>query len=159
MTVALFHAAFAAVLLAAAAEDVRRRRISNLFPIMLVVLFAGVALWRGETETLFLHFLSFISLFVLGAVLFTRGIIGGGDVKLMAAAALWFEVTQLPALLLAIALCGGVLALVLVAHGIFLSEKGAHIRRADRRRKKTVPYGLAIAAGTLIVMGPDLLRL
>lgn len=156
MTDILFYAAFSAVLLAAAVQDVRRRRISNLFPITLVVLFACLALWRGETETLFLHLFSFTGLFLLGAALFSRGIIGGGDVKLMAAAALWFEVTRLPALLLAVTLCGGAMALLMVARQLFLPARAGAAGRYHRR--KSVPYGLAIAAGAIIIGGLDFLR-
>ncbi len=54
------------------------------------------------------------AVFLVGAVPFSRGLIGGGDVKLLAAATLWAGADALPPLLLLTALIGGVLALLLL---------------------------------------------
>lgn len=100
---------------------------------------------------------------LLGAVLFSRGWIGGGDVKLLAAAALWAGAEALPPLLLLTGLIGGLLAL------LFLTPLGAWItatRDAEPRRVSAhnprmggtpVPYGVAIAAaGLLVTLSPYL---
>lgn len=148
-----FFAAFAVVLSAAAVQDIRCRRISNGFPLMLVLLFAAFALWREESPDLLSHITSFVFMFALSAALFARGVVGGGDVKLMAAAALWFEVPLLPLVTLAVALCGGVLAAVVIARRQFrvASPDSPKNPRRSSRRAEGVPYGVAIAGGAVIV--------
>ena len=83
--------------------------------------------------------------FVVFLLLFATGAMGGGDVKLMAALALW---TPWPALLdvaFWMALSGGLLAL---AVGIRAA------RRPDASRD--VPYGIAIAIGGMVFIGQTL---
>jgi len=150
LTGTIFFAAFAAVLLAAAGQDVWQRRISNLFPLLLVALFLALAVWRGASPTLFQHLASFAVMFTAGALLFSRGILGGGDAKLIAAVALWFQVSLLPALIVAITLCGGVLAFIAIARRLFLPVRAGGAGGA-RRRASSVPYGLAIALGAIAV--------
>ena len=53
--------------------------------------------------------------FVAGALLFSRGLIGGGDVKLLTAATLWAGPGLTPALLIVTALLGGLLTLALLS--------------------------------------------
>jgi len=75
-------------------------------------------------------------------VLFLLDLIGGGDVKMLAALALWLRPEDLGRCLVIIAIAGGILG-VCVAIGA-------------RRRlgKPTVPYGVAIAIGGLATMAP-----
>ncbi|RYE72019.1 MAG: peptidase, partial [Hyphomicrobiales bacterium] len=62
-------------------------------------------------------------------------VMGGGDVKLLAALALWFAPLPLADMLVVMALSGGVLTLVtLILH-----------KRARRSDPVEVPYGVAIA--------------
>ena len=97
-----------------------------------------------------------MAVFLVGAVMFSRGLIGGGDVKLLAVAALWAGADALPPLLLLTALIGGLLAL------LFLTPLGARIaaRHAEtapgrsqepRTDRPPLPYGVAIAAAALAV--------
>jgi prepilin peptidase CpaA len=93
-------------------------------------------------------------------MLFARGLIGGGDVKLFAAASLWAGAGALPRLLMLTALVGGVLALgFLIAIGqqrIAPPRPGAvpATRGALRVGRTPIPYGVAIAAAALIVTIP-----
>ncbi len=68
---------------------------------------------------------------------------GGGDVKLLTALALWIEPTLFLKLLIVMALAGGVLTIVM---GMW------HIMRRQRDRI-AVPYGVAIAFGGLWALG------
>lgn len=70
------------------------------------------------------------------ALLFALGAMGGGDVKLIAALALWVPAQRIPELLFYVALAGGALALALIAS-----------RRVRGNTSRAVPYGVAIAAG------------
>ena len=150
MTGKIFFAAFALVLLAAAVQDIRHRRIGNIFPLLLAALFVAFSFWRENAPDLLSHITSFAFMFALCAALFARGMMGGGDVKLMAAAALWFEVPQVPLVALAVALCGGVLAAVAIARRPHRAARAGKTARLSRRAEG-VPYGVAIAVGAVLV--------
>lgn len=135
------------LLLAAAVTDIRTRKIPNVIPAGIVILFfaAAVALpdlnWLGATATA-------AAVFVFGAVLFATGKVGGGDVKLMAATALWAGASGIVPLLVVTALAGGVLAIIQLAptvlnHLAMLVRPGFHTTATFR----SLPYGVAIAAG------------
>ncbi len=99
-----------------------------------------------------------LALLVFGGAVFCwrRGWMGGGDVKLLGAAAFVVSPQQVGHLFLLTAECGGVLALVYLALSriVRLAPAGqpvgalARILRAERwriRRGAPLPYGLAIA--------------
>ena len=98
------------------------------------------------------------AVFLVGAVPFSRGLIGGGgDVKLLAAATLWAGADALPPLLLLTALIGGLLALVLLTplgarFAASHSDGGPEPAGGGLAARRTpVPYGVAIAAAALVV--------
>src|SRR3546814_9563673 len=107
-------------------QDVLSRRISNIFPLVIVLLFLIATALGWWSVEVWQNFASFILVLGIGAILFQRGILGGGDVKLWAAVALWFNLTRLPLLVLSITLAGGVLAL--------LSLGTRRFRRSGRAR-------------------------
>ena len=75
--------------------------------------------------------------FLAGAVLFARGWLGGGDVKLLSAATLWAGAPQTFGLLAATGVLGGVLALFLVSPlGRYASGVRSFAARASRRLPK-----------------------
>ena len=127
----------------ACVTDVTTRRIPNV----LTFSTAACALvfhslsegWSGAGHAsagLVTGLLMFLPLFLL------RGM-GGGDVKLLTALALWIEPTWFLKLLLMMALVGGLLTLVMGAW---------HIARRQRDRL-AIPYGVAIAIAGLWVLG------
>jgi prepilin peptidase CpaA len=67
---------------------------------------------------------------------------GGGDVKLLTALALWIEPTWFLRLLIGMALIGGVLTLAMGAW---------HVMRR-RKNKLAIPYGVAISAAGIWVI-------
>jgi len=84
--------------------------------------------------------------FALLAGAFYAGMIGGGDVKLAAALALWFPPAGTVRFLVWMAIAGGVLTL-----GLLVWHRG----RGNEGRPK-IPYGVAIACGALFVLAPIL---
>lgn len=149
-----------------AVSDVRLRRIPNWLTYSgLAVGLAMHAMWGSW------HGLSDAAGGMLagGAVfllLFLAGGMGSGDVKLMAAVSAWAGLRQSAALLIATALAGGALALVYMAFyrrvAGTLVNAGTLLRfhvtsgikphsELNLRSNATLrmPYGLAIAAGTL----------
>ena len=150
--------AFGVVMAAAAVEDFCRLVIPNLLPILLVVLWP--VYFASVGPSLYGALASVgcaLAVFIGGAILFARGYLGGGDVKLLTAATLWAGPAGTPELLLLTAVLGGALAL------FFLMPFGMQIAAAargmlgqppiatERGLAMPVPYGVAIAGAALIV--------
>jgi prepilin peptidase CpaA len=137
-------AALAIALLVAAFTDFRRRTISNWLSGAIALAApvfwwaSGLSLWPDVAWQLGVAAATFAAL----AGLFALRMMGGGDVKLLTALALWIEPLDFLRLLLVMALAGGVLTLMFGAW---------HIARRQRE-KLAVPYGVAIAFAGLWVL-------
>lgn len=142
-------ACLAIALLVAAFTDIRSRHIANSLnaAIALGAPFywwsIGLPLWPGVAIQLGM---ALATLAVL-AVLFALRAMGGGDVKLLAALALWIAPKDFLSLLLIMALVGGVLTIVLGSW---------HVMRRQRDRL-AIPYGVAIATAGLWILGVNYL--
>ncbi len=129
----------------AAVGDVARRRIPNALVAALAL--AGLArLGLGFSggaplAALGLDLAVALIVFAIGAGLFARGLLGGGDVKLLAAGSLWLGAAATGAFLMATVLAGGLLAVAYLALRL-LHPSGP---------KPALPYGVAIAAGGILV--------
>ncbi len=159
-------AGFAALMVAAAVTDFRRLMIPNGLVVALCVLWLlHVEGARGTPPLAALEAIAGAALALTGgAVLFARDLVGGGDVKLFAAASLWTGTGALPSLLALTAVIGGGLAL------LFLTPVGPRLiglRRAEpvpagagaqRLGRTPIPYGVAIAAAALILTIPPYLH-
>ena len=140
--------ALAATLVVAAVIDARTFTISNRLNAVVAlgapVYWLSIALtpWPGIAVQLAAGAI----VFGLLAGAFYAGMMGGGDVKLAAALALWFTPAGTVKFLVLMSLAGGVLTLGLVAW-----------HRAKRREgRPQVPYGVAIAVGGLAILAPIL---
>ena len=143
---------FAALLVAAAAEDAARLRISNI--ICGLILIAGViaALVVGPELALWQNFAVLAVLLLAGMPLFAAGKLGGGDVKLLASTGLWFDIMGALHMLAAVFIAGGVLALIILGLRAIGWGEGALRRVQVLRPRSGIPYGVAVAAGALISM-------
>ncbi len=93
------------------------------------------------------------ALVVLGAMLlFSRGLMGGGDVKLLGAAALWVPPDRVLDQVAGIAVIGAVLAILLHTLRRMVAERGAAALPRVLHPGAPVPYGVAITLGTLMSM-------
>lgn len=142
-------------LIAAGASDLARYEIPNGLSVALVAAFALFAATL-PLPVVVDHVL--VGLTVLGAMaaLFAAGLCGGGDVKLLAATALWMGWVRLPEFLLLTALAGGALALILLAvrylaASPMVAATGVRPRRLFAK-SSGVPYGVAIAAAGLFML-------
>jgi len=142
--------ALAVLLVSAGIEDVRRREIANwknaaialLAPLWWLA--CGLPLWPGVALQLALAgvvFAIFVGAFALGQM-------GGGDVKLIGAVALWLPFEPLVWMLVAMSLIGGALTLLLVAERWWLKSRAAI----------EVPYGVAIAMAALFAFREPILN-
>jgi prepilin peptidase CpaA len=88
---------------------------------------------------------------------FAFGWIGGGDAKVAAAAALWFGFAHLVDYLLIASLFGGALTLFILVFRQWplpYALAGQHWLLRLHHRDTGIPYGIALAAGALVVY-PD----
>ena len=135
----------AIALLIAAFTDIRRRQITNWLNGAIALTAplywwaSGLDLWPGVALQLGVA----LAVFAVGAGLFAIRAMGGGDVKLLTALALWVPPLVFMKLLIVMALVGGALT---VGMGVW------HVMRR-RKDRLAVPYGVAIAFGGLWVMG------
>ena len=134
----------AILLIYAAIVDVRTFTISNRLNLAIALLApvswlsAGMPLWPDAAIIVAVA----AGVFALLAVAFYAGMMGGGDVKLAAALALWFSPVTTVQFLIWMSIGGGVLtAVVLALH-----------RMKKKPGKPEVPYGVAIAAGGLLIL-------
>ena len=88
----------------------------------------------------------------IGTLLFTHGWMGGGDVKLLAACALWFDLDQGWKMLVAVAIAGGLESLIIMMLRLLPWSESVRRRIAWLRKDEALPYGVAIAAG-MVGMG------
>jgi prepilin peptidase CpaA len=160
------------LLILAAMTDLRERRIPNwltagvagLYPLYALVSPAPLA-WLAAVGIA-------VAMFALGALLFARALIGGGDVKLIAAVSLWAGPELLPGFGLVTALTGGGLGLAALAQrrlqdlmpglmarwpvlaGASATDTTAPDQTASAPSPTTVtlPYGVAIAAGGVAII-------
>jgi prepilin peptidase CpaA len=155
-------AGFAGLMATAAFEDFRRLVIPNGLILGLCVLWP-LHVATAPMQTLAAAGFAALwatSVFIAGALLFSRGLIGGGDVKLLAAATLWAGPAATLSLLVLTGLLGGLLCLLLLTPAGALIAAVRPILRdpsgdpARDANQVFVPYGVAIAAASLIVTIP-----
>lgn len=156
-------AVIASLLAVAAASDVSRHRIPNALPLAIAGC-ALVARWIDGGIPGGLSALAALGL--TGAILFpawSRRAIGGGDLKLAAAAAAWVGLAGLPRYALASALAAGLLAILcyLASAPAARREIRANLLLAGRRvpvpvatqpggGRAPLPAGAAFAAGAFL---------
>ncbi len=163
---ASIFAAFTVALLAAAIaafSDFRGMKIANALPLTITAAF--VAAWLIDLAVLseqeifgawWSAPLAGFLMLVLGFLLFSTGVIGGGDAKLVPALALWTGLGGLPVFLLYMSLAGALLAvLALVGRGSKAAKKLAGLCGEKSwpavlaEGKSALPYGIAIFTGAL----------
>lgn len=134
----------ALLLVVAAVIDVRTFTISNRLNLAIALLAPvywwsiGLPLWPDAA----IQLAAGVIVFALLAAAFFFGVMGGGDVKLAAALALWFSPPSILKFLVIMSIAGGVLTLVVLA-----------VHRLRRKQgRPEVPYGVAIAIGGLAIL-------
>jgi len=130
-------AILAAMLLVAATGDLRARIIPNWLNAAIALLaipfwwLSGLSLWPEVVAQIAIA----AGVFAVFAIAFRIGAMGGGDVKMVAALALWLPPLAVLKLLVIMSLAGGVLTVaMLVRHR--LAKAGGRLE---------IPYGVAIA--------------
>jgi prepilin peptidase CpaA len=147
---AMMLGALALLLVSAGIEDARSREISNWKNATILLLAPfwwwahGLAIWPDVAIQLGVATLTLA--FFWGC--FHFGWMGGGDVKMIAALALWFPAGSLAWMLIVMSLVGGGLTLLLVTEH--------RVRRKPGNVE--IPYGVAIAIAALLVIREPILN-
>lgn len=142
--------AFAALLLWAAGEDIHRLTISNWISLAIVGLYPIYVLsspvpvaWPWSVA------IAAVTLAV-GFLLFALHLLGGGDVKLLSATALWAGPTFFAGFIMLTAIAGGVVGLAILVLRRRRMAPAANDGTLPAQ-PAVMPYGVAIAAGGLMV--------
>jgi prepilin peptidase CpaA len=136
------------LLIIAAVTDLRSRIISNRLNLAVAALAplwwvaSGMPLWPDIAGQLLIAAI----VFGIFAGLFSLGWMGGGDVKLLAALALWFPWQVVMSLIVLMAVLGGVVTIVTVVHH----------RMTRRLGQPEIPYGVAISLSALWLIWPTI---
>jgi len=143
--------ALAIGLLTAAFTDLRRRQIDNWLNAAIALaapLFwwaSGLDLWPGVAWQFGVALLTF----AICAVLFAIRMMGGGDVKLLAALALWIQPAHFAWLVVVMSLLGAVLTVAFASWHIARRKPG----------RAAIPYGVAICGAGLLTLADKSLPL
>ena len=139
----------------AGAMDLLTMKIPNRISALVVLAFFPLAMLAGMGAwDILYHVAAGLAVLALGVLLFIPGWFGGGDAKLMAAIALWIGPESLFPFIFYVALAGGMIATAFASARsvplprVFLGEAWA-LRL--HRRDAGIPYGIALAAGALLV--------
>lgn len=135
-------------------HDMLTMTIPNKVSLFLLVAFIPVALLAGLSPTqIGWHFAAGALILIFGFTLFAFEYLGGGDVKLLAAAALWIGMELLFYFMCAVVMFGGLLSLFLLmfrSYPLPLPLLRVGWIYYAHQKDSGVPYGLAIASGTLV---------
>jgi prepilin peptidase CpaA len=129
----------------AAYSDIRTRRISNWLTGCLAIAAIVVHAFYGLASVALTALIMVAALF-LGVLVYSRGGLGGGDVKLAIAAAGMLGYPLCIAFLLYTAIGGGLLAIGLI---VATTIAGAH--RVAPASRESMPYAVAFAFGATTV--------
>jgi prepilin peptidase CpaA len=138
----------------AAASDLLTMTIPNRLSVALVLAFLVIAPVAGLTwQDILAHIGVGAAMLVAGFAMFAMGWMGGGDAKLLAAAALWLGGDPIMLFLGYATIFGGILAVVILVYRSLPAEALPLPGWALRLHAKggSIPYGIAIAAGALAV--------
>jgi len=143
--------AYVGLLALAAFSDARRFIIPNILPLGLLLL--GIVAWFVGfpfSGPLWSHILHFAVALGVGMLMFHFGWFGGGDVKLYAAVAFWFDFSEGLMLLLLTSLGGVAVVLLSLALLTLRTWLGSAPAKKGRLRDRRIAYGIAIAAGGIL---------
>ncbi len=149
---------FPALMAFAAASDLFTMTISNRVSLWLIAGFFLVAALGGmPASEMLMHVAAGLLVLAAAFTCFAFGWIGGGDAKVAAAAALWFGFAHLVDYLLIASVLGGALTLFILMFRQWPLPYvlvGQHWLLRLHHRDTGIPYGIALAAGALLVY-PD----
>lgn len=146
---------FPAAMALAAVMDVMTMTIPNRISLFLLAAFLALAPFAGLSWNAFsMHLAIGLAVLLVGVAMFSVGWVGGGDAKLLSAAALWVGPALLPMYLAHVAIVGGVLAIAVLAYRRWVPAQALPLPEWARKLHASgtgIPYGVAIAGGAMMI--------
>jgi len=146
---------FPLLVIIAALSDLLTMRIPNWISSALIIGFVVLGLLMGMTwQMASAHLMTGVLALAVCFGLFSGGFLGGGDAKLIAAVSLWIGWTNAASFILATALFGGILAMMILSCRRFPLPASLMSQAWIQRialGPGAIPYGIAIAMGALVV--------
>jgi prepilin peptidase CpaA len=134
--------------------DIRTRRIPNELIVAILALAGFRIALTGDPSSALYTLAASVALFVATFLLFWRGLLGGGDVKLMVATGFLIGYHDFFQFLFVMGICGALVALAVLAR----NRLGPHpeiappLEDRDIPARLTIPYGVAIAAAGIVTL-------
>lgn len=149
----LIFTLFPVLMIVAGVGDCLTMKISNRLNGLIAVSFFGAAFLAGmPVDQVAWHVAAGVAVLIFGFGLFSAGLIGGGDAKLLAVAAMWLGMGQLVEFLIVMSIAGGLLAIVMKFWWWIRLEtelRGFKWFKSKVKSSIDLPYGIAIAVGAL----------
>jgi prepilin peptidase CpaA len=151
MVAAAIFVIFPLCLAMAACSDLLTMTIPNRISLILVLSFLIIApLAALPLPAIAMHLAAAFIVFSACFALFSLNVVGGGDAKLLSAAAIWFGLNQsLLVFIIYVSFLGGILTLLILlirARWNTILAMGLPVPNSIILAKK-IPYGIAIAIG------------
>jgi prepilin peptidase CpaA len=146
----------AGLLIKAAHTDIIRYRIPNKICLTIALLapLYWIAEAQGNIEVLKIaalyHLVIGVAIFMIFYVSFALGVMGGGDVKLLGAIALWTPIQDIMIWLIIMSFAGALMALLF----LYMNKV-----RKQKRRFFRLRYGVAIAIGGILFVSQPFLKI
>jgi prepilin peptidase CpaA len=144
--------------------DMHTRRIPNALSAAIAMLGLTRMALVHDPAAIGLTLVASAAVFAVGFLFFWRGMFGGGDAKLVTAVTLLIGYQDLFGFLFLMSLCGGALALAIVAREELHRQRSIPSRAVmtysatqagdctAETTRTTVPYGVAIAAAGVVTL-------
>ena len=144
------------LVLAAAIGDIKTYRIPNAVSFALLALYPFFALTAPYPVAPLESLGVMATVLALGFAMFSLRMVGGGDVKLLTAVALFAGPTLVMDFVTVVAVAGGAIALVMMSDRTRFALASAFDQVGSRTLRNAlmadvIPYGLAIAAGAVFL--------
>jgi prepilin peptidase CpaA len=128
-------------------SDIKSLRIPNSLVAAVAILGLTRLIAVGDLSAALYTIAASVVVLIVAFLLFWRGLLGGGDAKLMAAVTVLVGHQGLTSFLFLMGICGGLVSFaVIVIHQYFPLFRGPRFAVLVPRARITVPYGVAIAA-------------
>jgi prepilin peptidase CpaA len=134
--------------------DIRTRRIPNEMIVAILALAAFRIAIDGDARAGLFTLAAAAALFVATFLLFWRGLLGGGDVKLIGATALLIGYHNFFEFLFVMSVSGALVAVAVLARDRLGPRRATTppLEEQEAKARLTVPYGVAIAAAGIVVL-------
>jgi prepilin peptidase CpaA len=134
-------------------SDLRTRCIPNEFIVALLALACFRIALSGDPTAALYTLVASAALAVATFLLFWRGLLGGGDVKLMVASGFLIGYHDVLGFLVVMSVSGGLIAVAMLAGDRLKARAAAPLQEAQEKSARlTVPYGVAISVAGMMTL-------